>query len=333
MRTSQMICVTLMAVSLTSACTSSSQAVRPAPLGTTSSSTALQASITDPGPLIVEKLLAATWVVDRAGLINLEHPKAQEAGLSSGDEAIGIYFYRVTHPEFGTYLIDSGVARSFESPAGNTDVSWLVRQAMNTPALKLQVSTGDWLDNTQTRLDGVFLTHLHLDHIMGLTDVPMGVPVYTGPGETSVRSFQNAFTQGTTDRLLKNVDQLLEWQFSDDPDGQFAGVIDVFGDGSLWAIHVPGHTPGSTAFVARTANGPQLITGDASHTAWGWEHGVEPGEFSVDVAQSAESLTALKRFAVSVDELTVHPGHQQLDNQSVRLPLPPAQTANVITEL
>ena len=68
------------------------------------------------------------------------------------------------------------------------------------------------------------------------------------------------------------------------------GIIDVFGDGSVWAIHVPGHSPGSTAYLVRTPRGSKLLVGDASHTRWGWENGVEPGTFSLDGPRSAESL-------------------------------------------
>jgi N-acyl homoserine lactone hydrolase len=297
---------------LLSACTSSSHPVKPSTLGQVSSGGKMREQLAQPGPILVDKLLAATWVVDRAGLINLNHPTAAAAGLEAGDEPIGIYVYRITHPEFGSYLIDSGVARSFSNPAQNTAVSWIVRQAMNTPALQLKLATGDWLDSDPRPLNGVFLTHLHLDHIMGLPDVADSVPVYTGPGETELRSFQNAFSQGTTDRLLDSDGPLLEWQFAADPDGEFAGVLDVFGDGSLWAVHVPGHTPGSTAFVARTPSGPQLITGDACHTSWGWHHSVEPGEFSVDQPLSAESLLSLKTLEATVSSLQVHPGHQLL---------------------
>ncbi len=295
---------------LIAGCTSTSKSVDVAPLGEASSSSAMRRHLATPGPIVLEKILAARWMIERGGLINLKHEHAVEAGITKGEEPIDIYFYRVTHPEFGSFLIDSGVAASFKDPGDAPQVSWIVKQAMNTSALKPQTATGDWLKQTGIELSGVFLTHIHLDHIFGMPDIPADIPVYIGPGETKVRSVQNAFTKSTTNRLLANVEVLLEWQFVKDPDDAMAGVIDIFGDGSLWALHVPGHTPGSTAFVARTAKGPQLITGDASHTAWGWDNGVEPGTFSLDIELSRESLAALKSLEADVATLRVHPGHQ-----------------------
>lgn len=310
-RLSSLIIPTL-AVSLVliAGCTSSSRSVDAATLGEASSSSAMRSQLASPGPIVLEKILAAHWMIDRAGLINLKHEHAVKAGITSGEEPIEIYFYRVTHPEFGSFLIDSGIAASFKDPSDVPQVSWVVKRAMNTPALKPQITTSDWLAQTGIELSGVFLTHIHLDHIFGMPDIPANVPVYIGPGETKVRSLQNAFTKGTTDRLLANAELLHEWQFVKDPDGALAGVIDIFGDGSLWALHVPGHTPGSTAFVARTTSGPQLITGDASHTAWGWDNGVEPGTFSLDIELSRESLAALKAIEADAATLKVHPGHQ-----------------------
>ena len=299
-------------MALATGCTSAAKPVTAATLGVASSSSNLRATLTleEPGPLVFEKVLAADWVIDRAGLINLKHERAVQAGLSDGDEPIQIYFYRLTHPTYGSFLIDSGIASSFEEPASAPQLSWLIRRAMNTSVLVPQQTTGDWLEQTDTKLSGVFLTHLHLDHIFGMPDIPAEVPVYVGPGETRVRSIENAFSRGTTNRLLANVTALREWQFTSDPDQEFDGVIDVFGDGSLWALHVPGHTPGSTAFIVRTTDGPQLITGDASHTVWGWDNGVEPGEFSHDFARSKQSLAALKALAQDFAALDVHPGHQ-----------------------
>src|SRR5262249_45582897 len=143
---------------------------------------------------------------------------------------------------------------------------------------------------------GVFLTHLHLDHVLGLRDVPNTAPVYVGAGDAEETSFMNMFTRGVYNTALEGKGALREVHFAKDPTGAFEGVRDVFGDGSLWAIWVPGHTPGSIAFLARTPNGPVLLTGDACHTAWGWNHGVGPGTFSEDVAASAASLQRLEAF-------------------------------------
>lgn len=294
-------------------CTGTSKSVRPAALGQPSSSAALREQLGKPGIIEFSKHLAARWEINRSGLINLNHPAAKQAGLTDDLEPIEIYFYRITHPTFGTYIIDSGIAQSFGNPNDIPEVSWIINKAMNTPALDTRLTTGDWLEQTNIELSGVFLTHLHLDHIFGMPDIPAEVPVFTGPGETGVRSFENLFSRGTTDRLLGDVEALREWQFTTDPDGELAGVIDVFADGSLWAIHVPGHTPGSTAFVVQTKDGPHLIVGDASHTAWGWENNVEPGEFSVDQPRSRQSLSALKNLVADFMQLQVHPGHQSLD--------------------
>jgi glyoxylase-like metal-dependent hydrolase (beta-lactamase superfamily II) len=86
----------------------------------------------------------------------------------------------------------------------------------------------------------------------------------------------------------------------------------VFGDGSLFALHVPGHTRGSLAFLARTPRGPVLLVGDACHTAWGWKNGVEPGEFSTDGPRSAESLARLLDLARRHPSIDVRLGHQPL---------------------
>src|SRR5688572_24142701 len=107
-----------------------------------------------------------------------------------------------------------------------------------------------------------------------MPDVPRGTPIYTGPGETESRAFTNLFVQGVTERAFEGHGRVREWRYEQERDGPFEGVIDVFGDRSFFAIWVPGHTPGSTAYLARTNKGAVLLTGDASHTSWGWEHDV-----------------------------------------------------------
>jgi glyoxylase-like metal-dependent hydrolase (beta-lactamase superfamily II) len=110
--------------------------------------------------------------------------------------------------------------------------------------------------------------------------------------------------------MLEQSGPLREWSYKEDPDGRFSGIIDIFGDASVWAIHVPGHSPGSTAYLVRTPSGPKLLVGDASHTRWGWENGVEPGTFSLDGPRSVGSLAVLRELAREFPQLEIYLGHQ-----------------------
>jgi glyoxylase-like metal-dependent hydrolase (beta-lactamase superfamily II) len=174
----------------------------------------------------------------------------------------------------------------------------------------VRTSTREFLAREAEAPAGVFLTHLHLDHVLGLPDVPGTTPVYVGPGEARAKGLLNGFTRNTTDRALRGHGPLNVWGFRPDPTNTFAGVLDIFGDGTVWALHVPGHTKGSTAYLARTPRGPVLLVGDACHTNWGWQHHVEPGTFSSDVPRSAESLRSLQAFVRRNPSVSVRLGHQ-----------------------
>lgn len=306
----------LVAAGLLAACTGTSHDIGTVDLGVARKSSELLALIDQPGPLQVESVASADWVVDRAGLINLEHPKAKAAKLQDGDEPIQVFFHVITHPTRGTFLIDTGVDTKLRDAPDQAAVAGVVASVMHLERMKIHQPLGDWLKRTKTKLAGVLLTHIHADHVMGLPDVPSATPLYVGPGEASASSAMNLLTRTMMNRLLEGKGALQELRFSADADGRFAGVRDLFGDGSLWALHVPGHTPGSLAFVARTAAGPVLLTGDTCHTTWGWEHDVEPGKFTADQAANVKSLAALRRLAREHPALSVRLGHQTLPPRS-----------------
>ncbi len=298
------------AVAAASACSASTHATRPATLGRAASSDAMEALVDRPGPIEVETVVGADWAVTRAGLIDLGDPKAKAAGLTDGDEPIQIYTHVLRHPTRGTFLIDSGVSRKLvEDPAG-MGIGWAVRKYMHPEKIQVRTDTAA-LQRRLPPLSGVLLTHLHLDHLSGLPDIPPAVPIMGGPGDTRERGFLFMFSQGTIDRVLAGHDAIQELPFARDPSGGFAGVLDVLGDGTLFALLVPGHTAGSVAYLARTPRGPVLFTGDTCHTRWGWEHGVPPGTFSSDRAHNAASLAALRALATRHPRLDVRLGHQR----------------------
>ncbi len=312
---------------LLSACAPTTHATVASTRGVARSSRELLAVIDQPGTLEVESIGSADWSVPRSGMLNLDHPKAKEAGLEEGDEPIQIFFHVVRHPLHGTFLIDTGVERALRDAPEKSAFSALVRSAMGMEKLQVHVALADWLDAEPAPVAGVLMTHLHLDHVSGLRDVPKGTPIFAGPGETTPRQLMNLFTQGSIDRALEGHVPVQEWAF-EAGDERFAGVIDVFGDGSLWALWMPGHTPGSVAYLARTIDGPMLFVGDTSHTSWGWQHDVEPGSFTVDQEPNAESLAKLRRLVAEHPRISVRLGHQHLDEREppARARLPPTPT-------
>lgn len=292
------------------ACTSSTHATQAAQLGLAISSTQMEAVLDQPGELELETINSADWRVDLSGLLNLEHPKAIAAGLRNKEEAIQIFAHVVHHPKFGYFLIDTGVSEKVVKHPADAGMSWLMRQGMHLEKMSLHRSTASIIQSLPQALSGVWLTHLHLDHIIGMSDIAANVPIYAGPRETEESYWLNAFVRSTTDRLLENKAPLLIWQFKPDASALFDGVIDIFGDGSAFALHVPGHTAGSIAYVLRTRQGTVLLTGDTSHTRWGWEHGVEPGDFTRHHPNNLASLDKLKALVARHPGMQVRLGHQ-----------------------
>jgi len=298
------------AFALLAGCASTSHPCVPASIGVARSSGAMEAVLDQPGPVTVQTIVAAEWEVPRSGLINLEHPAAKAAGLTEGSEPIHLFVHVVRHPTRGVFLVDTGAERAFVADPGHALIHGFFGSLAHLDKLHVHTDSRAIVESAKQPIDGVLLTHLHLDHVLGMRDIGASVPVYVGAGDAEDRSFMNLLQRSVYDGALEGRGALQEMHFEPDPDGAFDGLRDLFGDGTFWAISVPGHTPGSIAYLARTPAGPVLMTGDACHTTWGWDHGVEPGTFSDDRAKSAESLARLKRLVARHPEIDVRLGHQ-----------------------
>jgi glyoxylase-like metal-dependent hydrolase (beta-lactamase superfamily II) len=75
-----------------------------------------------------------------------------------------------------------------------------------------------------------------------------------------------------------------------------AGDHDVFGDGRVMMLKMPGHTPGHSSLLVRLASGPVLLTGDLYHfTEQVANRGVPP--FNHDRADTLASMDRFDRIA------------------------------------
>ncbi len=303
--------LTLTALLALTACRTTSHPTQPSTLGVVRSTADLLAVIDQPGPIELTTVASADWAVDRSGLIDLSDPRAKEAKLEDGAEPIQVFFHVLAHPTKGTWWVDSGMEHAWREAPDRAAIRGLAAKFMNVDKLKVNQAPSDWLAAHPSGVQGVFFTHLHLDHVSGVPDLPAGTALYSGPGEAAASSFQNLVVQANTDRELEGKGTISEWAFAGDASKRFEGVIDVFGDGSVWALLVPGHTPGSTAYLVRTTTGPVLLTGDTCHTRWGWEHDVAPGSFTADHAANVESLKRLRTLVSEHPAIEVRLGHQR----------------------
>ncbi len=282
-------------------------------LGRVSNLVEMEKLVDEPGPIELETINSADWTVPLSGLLNLKSAAAQQAHLTDHPEPIHVFAHVLRHPKFGTYLVDTGVSQQLVDDPNGHGVFWLIPLVVPVGKMQVRTSTSQIVAQSPGGIQGIFFTHLHIDHISGMPDIPSDVPLYVGRGESTRTSFQNMFVRGTTTRLLQGKADLQEWPFHLDnarKDVLIGEVVDIFGDGSAFAISVPGHTPGSTAYVIRTPKGPVLLTGDTSHTRWGWEHGVEPGSYTTDQPMNLKSLLMLKDLVSRHPTMEVRYGHQ-----------------------
>ena len=212
--------------------------------------------------------------------------------------------YHVRHPQRGDFLIDAGLSRSF---AGGGNYSAALRGLLAAMGSSVVQPAGSdaaaWLGARSITPAAVFLTHLHGDHTSGLADLPCSVPAVFGLGDDTF--LQKALMGG---HLSCRPLQVLDFHAARAMP-PFDAAIDLFGDGSLWALATPGHSAGHVSYLARTGSGPMLITGDAAAYHEQLANRIRPTPGIYDQASAIRSLGALAAFTRQFPRVIVAPGH------------------------
>lgn len=257
----------------------------------------------------VQVVVSARWQTNRKGLVDLNHPVAQEAGLENEEVPIVLLVGVIRHPTAGDFVVDTGVSEELVARDRKGAVRGLASAV--TKSVEPLESLAGLVARQHLQVSGVLLTHSHFDHVLGLPDLAPEVPIYVGPGELRQRRKLNALLRPTMRRLFDGRAPVREVDpartIALDP---FPAVIDLVGDGSIWGIVCEGHTKGSMAWLVNSTDGPALFVGDTSHTRWGWEHGVPPGTFTSDHELNAVALERLREFVAEHPETEVYVGHE-----------------------
>jgi glyoxylase-like metal-dependent hydrolase (beta-lactamase superfamily II) len=125
------------------------------------------------------------------------------------------------------------------------------------------------------------ISHYHGDHTGQARDFP-GARLLMGAADLAALRGRPAEAQADLARWLTGGGAVTEVE----------GDLDVYGDGSVVMLNLPGHTPGHHGLLVRLASGPVLLSGDVYHFAEQVAHrGVPP--FNTD---RADSLASMDRF-------------------------------------
>ena len=259
--------------------------------------------LSHPQPVSVRTYSTGIMKTTRAGIMNLEHEKAQE--IQDREIQIPVNVGIIQHHQSGAYLIDAGLDRSYVHNPHGTNRGLFVKSYLGKGSQEPGADIASILEQESIPLQGVFLTHLHMDHTAGIVDLPKDIPYVAGENEpySGFRFFMHS-------GHLAGIDALYEIDFDEGIDLPPLGkAVDLFGDGSLWAISSRGHSPGHVIFFVNGIDEQVLYTGDACNDHFQFETGIGPGTYSSDLEGGQEVLDRIILFKERYPQVRLVYGH------------------------
>lgn len=215
----------------------------------------------------------ARLTLDRAAMLD---------GAAPGPVELVVPTFLVEHDD-GLVLIDTGLApEAADDPVATygEELGGIVRM---TPEQRLDhglAAIGVRPDD----VSHVVVSHVHFDHTGGLRHV------------RHARFLLGAGDRGAVDGSDTGVAALARTQDIDpvrDADWTFVdGDHDVFGDGAVVVLAMPGHTPGNTSVLLRLEHETLILSCDTAHLHEALER---PAPMAADTVRS-EALTSLQRL-------------------------------------
>jgi glyoxylase-like metal-dependent hydrolase (beta-lactamase superfamily II) len=212
---------------------------------------------------------------------------------------LAVRYVRFEHARHGKCLIDTGY--SARVTRGRRSLPLTLYAAILNPRLTQDaLPASDWAPGT------ILLTHLHGDHVSALKDYPHARIVgdaaaldhFLGAGAFG-RTRHGVFKELLPDDIRARFADVKSCPQVEAPFG-LGPARDVFGDGEVLAVPLPGHMRGHTGFLFARQPAPLLYAGDADWLAEAIRGSRSPGapaRWILDSpAAAAETALRLRSF-------------------------------------
>ncbi len=223
------------------------------------------------------------------------------------------------HPRHGWLLWDTGYAPRMLEATQHLPFS-LYRYA--TPLrLQPQLAVVAQLERWKLKpvdIQRILISHFHADHIAGLRDFPAAELIATRAAYEDVASRHglNALRRAFIPALLPDdftKRATLLSSFDGPPLPGLGPTVDLFGDGSLLLMELPGHARGQMGLLAHTERGRILFAADGCWLRRSIRERRPPSRITnllVDDPQAVHStLEHLHDFALACPDVILIPSH------------------------
>jgi glyoxylase-like metal-dependent hydrolase (beta-lactamase superfamily II) len=161
----------------------------------------------------------------------------------------------------------------------------------------------------------VIISHLHADHIAGLHDFPSATFLLSKEA-FRVGSSQGlaALKQGFIPSLLPTTKAQTIDAFQNGVFSELGYTHDIFGDGLLQLVPLPGHAKGQLGLFVQTTHGPVLLVADGCWSTTAYKNNHPPSPLAIrllfdDVQETLKTLEHLYLFHKSNPDVLIIPSH------------------------
>jgi glyoxylase-like metal-dependent hydrolase (beta-lactamase superfamily II) len=251
------------------------------------------------------------------------HCLARENHLIRGGRRVTVQCHSLVallrHPAHGWLLWDAGYAQRMleETRRMPYAIYRMVTPLRLRPDLAVVEQIWRW-QLTATDIDRIIISHFHADHIAGLRDFPQARLIASAGAYHGVagRHGFSALRRGMIPALLPD-DFAARAELLPDFAGpalpELGPTHDLFGDGSLVLVALPGHARGQMGMLARTTQGQVLFAADACWLARSIREHTPPHPITNLLVDDPRAVRAtidhLAAFAQARPDVTIIPSH------------------------